>query len=120
MKIVGKIRSVVTVAFLLLYTFYYVNVTMCQHSHVINGIQLVHSHMQFPSKLPVPADGGHTAQQLILIAAIDSSPIMAGIGIVACVAAILLLTRIIGSATASFHSSDSCLYSNHRAPPAAA
>lgn len=120
MKIKGKFRGILTVAFLLLYTFYYVNVTMCQHSHVINGMELVHSHLQFPSKLPAPADGGHTAQQLMLIAAIDSSTITAGIGIVACLASFLHLVCIIRSMIVSFHAVHLRLNSNLRGPPAMA
>lgn len=52
---------------LLLFVGYYVNVNFFCHTHIINGVTLVHSH--FHDKHHGDTDeGGHTATELTLIA----------------------------------------------------
>lgn len=56
---------------LLLFVAYYVDVNCFVHSHVVNGVTIVHSHIHGNSH-HTSNDGGHSTCQIDFIAAINS------------------------------------------------
>lgn len=56
-----------TVGLLLLFATYYIDVNCFVHSHVVNGVTIVHSHIHRNSH-HASDDGGHTTWQVNLIA----------------------------------------------------
>lgn len=56
--------------FLLLLVACYANATLFGHSHVVQGVTVVHSHFHFESH-HATASGGHTRAELVLIAALN-------------------------------------------------
>jgi hypothetical protein len=53
---------------LLVFTTYYVDITFFQHSHIINGVTIVHSH--FHGKAHTQS-GGHSINELTLISTLS-------------------------------------------------
>ncbi len=59
------------VGLLLLFAAYYIDVNCFVHSHIVNGVTIVHSHIHKESH-HASNDGGHTMWQISLIANISS------------------------------------------------
>lgn len=54
---------------LLIFTTYYVNITFFQHSHIINGVTIVHSHIHSQDHAKT---GTHSDSEVTLISALSS------------------------------------------------
>lgn len=66
MRIVSRIREMIAASLMMLFIMYYVNATMFWHSHIINGVTIVHSHIHGSGHSSTP-DGGHTDREVTLI-----------------------------------------------------
>ena len=62
---------------LLLFTAYYANVTLFCHTHIVNGVTLVHSHFHNQHHHDTD-DGGHTVVELTLIAHLTNQLLTTG------------------------------------------
>ncbi|MCQ2340349.1 MAG: hypothetical protein MJZ79_06200 [Paludibacteraceae bacterium] len=60
------------VSLLLLFATYYIDVNCFVHSHIVNGVAIVHSHIH-KSSHHTSDDGGHTVWQVNLIASIHNN-----------------------------------------------
>ena len=67
MRIKGRIKNVLLAAMTALLCVSYVNSTMCWHSHVIDGVVIVHSHFYGKKHTQQSTDGSHTQGQLQVI-----------------------------------------------------
>lgn len=65
------IRELMAMAMLLLFVAYYGNATLFYHTHIINGVVIVHSHMH-NNHHHDSSDGEHSASQITLISALSS------------------------------------------------
>lgn len=81
MKNRQHIRLVRTLAALMLLAFssYYVSATLFTHSHILNGVTIVHSHIHGDVHHTTAPDGGHSAHQVTLIALLQSGLLCTGI-----------------------------------------
>lgn len=66
MRLGRRIRNVIAASFMVLFVTYYVNATMFWHSHIINGVTIVHSHIHGAEHTTLP-DGGHSSREVTLI-----------------------------------------------------
>ncbi|MCL1969430.1 MAG: hypothetical protein FWF65_08345 [Bacteroidetes bacterium] len=66
----NKIRKVTALFLLMLFVGYYGGVTLFFHTHIINGVMIVHSHFHAESHHNTKS-GGHTEQSITLIAQIS-------------------------------------------------
>lgn len=110
------LRNVLAVGFLLVFATYYTNVSLFTHTHIINGVTIVHSHLHSPSHHS-SQDGGHTTNQVTLIAHLTSQ-------LLSCVCSVnnLLIVQqpFIGKIGACQEDKKSNLQTNYfslRAPP---
>ena len=62
-----KPKSLVTVFFIGILLFNYVNSTMCWHNHLVDGQIVGHSHIYGKAHDTGDSDGGHTPGQLKLL-----------------------------------------------------
>lgn len=62
-----KYQRVVASLMLLLFMVTYANINLFYHTHVINGVTIVHSHIHDPHHNDTD-EGGHTSAELTLIA----------------------------------------------------
>lgn len=62
-----KPKSLVTMFFIGILLFNYVNSTMFWHSHIVEGGIIWHSHIYWKSHVTDSSDGGHTSGQLKLL-----------------------------------------------------
>jgi len=60
-------KQVIAAFLLVIFALFYTDITMFQHTHVINGITIVHSHFHTSSHEKTPT-GGHTATEITFIA----------------------------------------------------
>lgn len=65
----GKRRQFIAHMLFVIFTFYYVNACFFYHSHIINGVTIVHSH--FHSKEHTQT-GSHSTSELTLISTLSS------------------------------------------------
>lgn len=66
MRLGSRIRNVIAASLMMLFVTYYVNATMFWHSHIINGVTIVHSHIHGAEHTTLP-DGGHSSKEVTLI-----------------------------------------------------
>lgn len=62
----SRIRNVIAASLMMLFVTYYVNATMFWHSHIINGVTIVHSHIHGAEHTTLPG-GGHSSREVTLI-----------------------------------------------------
>lgn len=68
-------RNLLAAGLLVVFGVYYSNVTLFYHTHIINGVTIVHSHSHAQHHHD-SKDGGHTVVQLTLIAQLTSQLLM--------------------------------------------
>lgn len=66
--------------FLLLFTSYSINSTLFWHTHIVDGVQVSHSHLHQPQHHK-SLDGGHTSAQLDLINLLQESLLLTGVAV---------------------------------------
>lgn len=73
MTVKGKegIKNLVAAFLVMLFVAFYVNATMFWHSHIINGVTIVHSHIHGSSHTS-SSDGGHSVREITLISMCSS------------------------------------------------
>ncbi len=64
-----KSKQIIGKVLLLIFAIYYVNITLFTHSHTINGVTIVHSHIHNKAHAQT---GTHTASELTLISALST------------------------------------------------
>lgn len=110
------VRRSVSVVFLLLLIMYYANVSLFCHTHIVNGVTLVHSH--FHNKQHHDSDdGGHTVTVITFIAALTESFILTGAGILVLLAILRRAEEILRSGSTIYISKLYYRYFSLRAPP---
>lgn len=67
----AHIRELMAMAMLLLFVAYYGNATLFYHTHIINGVTIVHSHMH-NNHHHDSSDGKHSASHITLISTLNS------------------------------------------------
>lgn len=65
-----KIKKIISIFLLIVFVGYYGNVTLFSHTHIINGVTIVHSHIHKNSHNDTKS-GGHTQHDITLIAQIS-------------------------------------------------
>ena len=65
-----KIKKIISIFLLIVFVGYYGNVTLFSHTHIINGVTIVHSHIHKNSHHDTQS-GGHTEHNITLIAQIS-------------------------------------------------
>lgn len=65
------IRELTAMALLLLFAVYYGDAALFYHTHIINGVTIVHSHVH-NSHHHDSSDGAHSASQITLISCLNS------------------------------------------------
>ena len=63
-------KQIISTVLLILFVLYYADITLFQHTHIINGVTIVHSHFHNRNHEKTPT-GGHTATEVTFFA--DSS-----------------------------------------------
>ena len=110
------IRELMAMAMLLLFVAYYGNATLFYHTHIINGVVIVHSHMH-NNHHHDSSDGEHSASQITLISALSSQLQFIKAHIGGGLEAFFHLIGIIGQGcTAPIFKAD-VQYQSGRAPP---
>lgn len=110
------VRSVMSVVFLLMFSLYYANVTLFCHTHIVNGVTLVHSHFHSEEHHSTD-DGGHTWFEVTLIANLTESFIITGAGVLALIAILRRAEAILRPIKTAFISQLYYQYFSLRAPP---
>lgn len=109
-----RCKQIIVYLMLLIFTTYYVNITFFQHSHIINGVTIVHSH--FHNKAHAQT-GTHSTIELTMIAMLSAfHSLQASAGFVA----IMLFTFLCGVILAAANYAVISLPAFHyslRAPP---
>lgn len=116
---IRKSKNYVAIVLVAIFSLYYASSTMFGHSHIINGVTVVHSHFHLPGNAHHQnADGGHTLQEIGLIASINASVqqlvISLSFNVISCFVLVGLLMTSCPARTVSIHHNCSGL----RAPPA--
>lgn len=62
-----RMKQVIAASLLVLFALFYADITMFQHTHIINGITIVHSHFHTKAHEQTPT-GGHTETEITFIA----------------------------------------------------
>ena len=62
-----RMKQVITASLLVLFVLFYADITMFEHTHIINGITIVHSHFHTKAHEKTPT-GGHTETEITFIA----------------------------------------------------
>lgn len=109
-------RILMAASLLMLFVTYYVNATMFWHSHIINGVTIVHSHIHGASHTS-SSDGGHSANEITLIAVCEALQLTDDLGESPAVALILVLLCVFMAAEPSALADVSFLRPSLRAPP---
>lgn len=68
------LRRAKAATLLLLFSVYYAGATLCTHTHVVEGVTIVHSHIYGQNHIDgsTGEDGGHTPTEITLIAALQN------------------------------------------------
>ena len=74
---IAKTAAMAPMLLLLLFAAYYVQVNFFVHSHIVNGVTIVHSHMHRSSHHDTNT-GGHDSTELTLIASLSSQFLLTG------------------------------------------
>ena len=62
-----RIRQIIATALFVLFAVYYADITFFGHTHIINGVTIVHSHFHSSDHEKTPS-GGHTATEITFYA----------------------------------------------------
>jgi len=62
-----RFRQTIASALLVLFAVYYTDITFFEHTHIINGITIVHSHFYNSDHTQTPS-GGHTTTEITFFA----------------------------------------------------
>lgn len=67
-------KSTKAAVLLLLFCVYYAGATLCAHTHVVEGVTIVHSHIHTESHTDGSSgeDGGHTPNEITLVASLQN------------------------------------------------
>ena len=71
------IARIAAMVLLLLFSTYYVQVNFFVHSHIVNGVTVVHSHMHRSTHHDTDT-GGHSTKELTIIASLNSQFLLTG------------------------------------------
>ena len=71
------IARIAAMVLLLLFATYYVQVNFFVHSHIVNGVTVVHSHMHRSTHHDTDT-GGHSETELTIIASLNSQFLLTG------------------------------------------
>ena len=71
------IARIAAMGLLLLFATYYVQVNFFVHSHIVNGVTVVHSHMHRSTHHDTDT-GGHSTKELTIIASLNSQFLLTG------------------------------------------
>jgi len=61
-----RIKQILATSLLVLFALFYTDITMFEHTHIINGITIVHSHFYGSNHTKTPT-GGHTETEVTFI-----------------------------------------------------
>lgn len=111
------VRRVAALMMLMLFVNYYVGVNLSWHTHIINGVTVVHSHLHTNHHHDTEG-GGHTSSQLTLIANVVSQSYLSGDAVPVEVSTLESLVLSIGVELESKVVSHHYKCSPLRAPPA--
>ena len=109
-KIKESTYRVIGIFFLLTFSLYWGGITFCAHSHVVNGVSVVHSH-------PYKAMHGHTSVQLETIFSLSSIDAPDEFPSVVGLTPWLVLIAVIGAVVSSMLSEMRRDETRLRAPP---
>lgn len=109
-KIKESTYRVVGIFFLLAFSLYWGGITFCAHSHVVNGVSVVHSH-------PYKATHSHTSAQLETIFSLSSIDATDGLQSAVGLTPWLMLLAVIGAAVSPMLSEKRRDETRLRAPP---
>jgi len=62
-----RIKQIIASAFIVLFAVYYADITFFEHTHIINGVTVVHSHFYNNNHQKTPS-GGHTTTEITFFA----------------------------------------------------
>lgn len=110
------LRRCVSVGFLLLLIMYYANISLFCHTHIVNGVTLVHSHFH-NRQHHNSDDGGHTVTVITFIVALTESFILTGAGILVLLAILRRAEKILRSGLTIYITKLYYHYFSLRAPP---
>ncbi len=99
---------------LLIFTTYYVNITFFAHSHILNGVTIVHSH--FHDKAHAQK-GTHSESELTLISALSDFQSLTAISFFVLPAGLFLLTEVVRIFSERVIASNPVACISLRAPP---
>ena len=71
------IARIAAMVLLLLFATYYVQVNFFVHSHIVNGVTVVHSHMHRSTHHDTDT-GGHSTKELTIISSLNSQFLLTG------------------------------------------
>ena len=74
---IARIAAMAPWLLLLLFATYYVQVNFFVHSHIVNGVTVVHSHMHRSTHHDTDT-GGHSETELTIIASLNSQFLLTG------------------------------------------
>ncbi len=112
----SNIREHIAMALLLLFVAYYGDAALFYHTHIINGVTIVHSHAH-SSHHHDSSDGAHSASQITLISTLNSQLQATEAQVSGGLEAFFHLIRIIGQARAADIVKVNLQYQSDRAPP---
>lgn len=101
---------------LLLFAAYYVQVNFFVHSHIVNGVTVVHSHVHRSAHHDT-ANGGHTIAELTLIAQLHSQLLTVGAATQDAPEIFLQILLTIGTEQQTVLLTNPLLSADWRAPP---
>ncbi len=78
---IREANKTVRIVLLAIFTFFYISVTFFPHSHIVNGVTIVHSHpyKKLPDKTPL--SHSHSNSEFLLIELLSSILLIAGIAL---------------------------------------
>lgn len=109
-------RGMVAVGLLLLMTTYYVQVNCFVHSHIVNGVTIIHSHVHRNAHHS-SEDGGHNDQEITLIAQLQSQLLLTEAAPSASLQPALYCIQTICAISAEWALQTVYTYTDGRAPP---
>ena len=62
-----RIKQIIASAFIVLFAVYYTDITFFEHTHIINGVTVVHSHFYNNKHTKTPT-GGHSTTEITFFA----------------------------------------------------
>ncbi|MCL1934201.1 MAG: hypothetical protein FWF53_10385 [Candidatus Azobacteroides sp.] len=62
-----RVRQIISTLLVVLFVLYYADIALFQHTHIINGVTVVHSHFHGSNHEKTPT-GGHTTTEITFFA----------------------------------------------------